>query len=147
MQDEIKTLKKKLASGGGGAALGSAADAAAKLLTAATPFGEGKLVIARLDGANSDYLVSVMDEVRKVSPSFALLLASVEDEAKVTLFAAVSDDVVKRGLKAGDWVREAAKITGGGGGGKPTFAHAGGKDPAKVDEALAKAREMADAVK
>jgi alanyl-tRNA synthetase len=144
LQDEIKTLKKKLSSGGGGGAgLGAASDAAAKLLTAATPIGEGKLIVARLDGANSDYLVSVMDEVRKASPTFALLLISVEDEAKVTLFAAASDDVVKLGLKAGDWVRDVAKITGGGGGGKPTFAHAGGKDPSKVDEALAKAKEIA----
>jgi alanyl-tRNA synthetase len=144
LQDEIKTLKKKLASGsGGGASLGTAAENAAKLLNTATPIGAGKLVIARIDGANSDYLVSVMDEVRKTSPSFALLLVSIEDEAKVTLFSAVSDDMVKLGLKAGDWVRDVAKITGGGGGGKPTFAHAGGKDPAKVDEALAKAREIA----
>ena len=46
-------------------------------------------------------------------------------------------------MKAGDWVREAAKVAGGGGGGRPQMAQAGGKDPSKLNEALRVAREYA----
>jgi alanyl-tRNA synthetase len=62
---------------------------------------------------------------------------------KVSFVAAVSDDVIKTGLKAGDWIREAAKVAGGGGGGRPQHAQAGGKDPAKLGEALEVARAFA----
>jgi alanyl-tRNA synthetase len=58
-------------------------------------------------------------------------------ERKALLLAAMSDDLVKKGLKAGDLVREIAKIVAGGGGGPPTMAQAGGKAPEKLPEALA----------
>jgi alanyl-tRNA synthetase len=58
--------------------------------------------------------------------------------------AAVSDDLIARGLKAGDWIRETAKVTGGGGGGRPQMAQAGGKDSAKLPEALQAARAFAE---
>jgi len=64
-------------------------------------------------------------------------------EGKVTFVAAVSDDLVKKGLKAGDWVRETAKIAGGGGGGRPNLAQGSGKDASKIPAALEKAREFA----
>jgi alanyl-tRNA synthetase len=83
-----------------------------------------------------------MDSVRKKSPSHALLLASAGD-GKVNFVAAVSEDLIAKGLKAGDWIREVAKVAGGGGGGRPQMAQAGGKDPAKLPDALARAREFA----
>ena len=52
------------------------------------------------------------------------------------IVAAVTDDLVGRGLHAGNIVRDAAKLMGGGGGGRPTMAQAGGRDSAKLDEAL-----------
>jgi alanyl-tRNA synthetase len=55
----------------------------------------------------------------------------------------VSDDLIARGLKAGDWVREVAKAAGGGGGGRPQMAQAGGKDPSKLPDALNIARRTA----
>ena len=58
------------------------------------------------------------------------------DDGKVGLLAAVTDDLVKKGLHAGKLVGEVAKVVGGGGGGKPTMAQAGGKDPAKLAEAI-----------
>jgi alanyl-tRNA synthetase len=70
------------------------------------------------------------------------MLASAE-ATKVTFVAAVSDDLIAKGLKAGDWVREAAKAAGGGGGGRPQMAQAGGKDPSKLSEALKIARDYA----
>ena len=55
---------------------------------------------------------------------------------KVTLLAAVTDDLIKKGIKAGDWIKAVAPIVEGGGGGPPTMAQAGGKNPAKLGEAL-----------
>ena len=60
-------------------------------------------------------------------------------------FAAVSDDLIAKGLKAGDWIREAAKAAGGGGGGRPQMAQAGGKDPTKLPDALRIAQQYATA--
>ena len=114
MQDEIKTLKKKLASGSAGPSLAGAASKAAELMTTAIVSGATTIVVARIDGASSDYLAEVMDAVKAASPSFALLLASVEEEEKITFLASVSADVIPRGLKAGDWIRDVAKATGGG---------------------------------
>ena len=65
------------------------------------------------------------------------------DGTKVTFVAAVSDDLIAKGLKAGDWIRETAKVAGGGGGGRPQMAQAGGKDPKKLQEALETARRVA----
>jgi alanyl-tRNA synthetase len=114
----------------------------AKLLAEADPLGDGKLVVAEIPGANNDQLLATMDSLRKKQPSVALMLGST-DGAKVSFCSAVSDDLIARGLKAGDWVRETAKIAGGGGGGRPQMAQAGGKDPSKLPDALARAREFA----
>ena len=83
-----------------------------------------------------------MDSIKKKARCYAVMLASAED-GKVNFVAAVSDDLIAKGLKAGDWVRETAKAAGGGGGGRPQMAQAGGKDPAKLPEALTIAREFA----
>ena len=56
---------------------------------------------------------------------------------------AVTDDLVKKGLHAGKLVGQIAPVVGGKGGGKPTFAQAGGKDPDKLAEALAQAKQLA----
>ena len=61
----------------------------------------------------------------------------------MSFVAAVSDDLIKLGLKAGDWVRETAKVVGGGGGGRPQMAQAGGKDPTKLQEVLDRAKSFA----
>jgi alanyl-tRNA synthetase len=86
-----------------------------------------------------------VDSLKKKAPSHAILLGSA-GEGKVNFIAAVSDDLIAKGLKAGDWIRETAKVAGGGGGGRPQMAQAGGKDPAKLPDALARAREFAEGV-
>lgn len=103
---------------------------------------EGDIITARFE-VDANALRTAMDVIRKRRPDAALLLAGVSD-GKVSLIAAVPDALIKRGLKAGDWVREAAQVVGGGGGGRPDMAQAGGKDPAKVDEALEAARAFAE---
>ena len=65
------------------------------------------------------------------------------DDGKVGLIAAVTDDLVKKGVKAGALIGQVAKVVGGGGGGKPTLAQAGGKEPAKLGEALELAKTLA----
>jgi alanyl-tRNA synthetase len=115
------------------------------LLAAAVNLGPGKLIVGEIAGASDDQLRSVMDSLRKKTASYGIMLGSTND-GRVSFISAVSDDLIAKGLKAGDWIRETAKIAGGGGGGKPNMAQAGGKDPSKLTEALAKARTFAAGV-
>jgi alanyl-tRNA synthetase len=105
------------------------------LLAGATTHEGSPIVVAEVKDASDDQLRAVMDSVRKKSPSIGLMLAAT-DGVKITFIAAVSDDLIAKGLKAGDWIRDTAKAAGGGGGGRPNMAQAGGKDPAKLGEAL-----------
>src|SRR5207244_6799306 len=73
----------------------------------------------------------------------AVVVVGWADDGKVGLIAAVTDDLVKKGLHAGKLIGQVAKVVGGGGGGKPTMAQAGGKDPAKLAEALELAKKLA----
>src|SRR5690606_30628991 len=100
---------------------------------------EGDLIVRQVEGATGKTLRDALDVIRKKKPHAAVLLAAVEED-KVSLAASVPESWIKRGLKAGDWIREIAKIVGGSGGGRPDMAQAGGKDTAKVGEALAEAR-------
>ena len=74
----------------------------------------------------------------------AALLAS-STEGKVALAAGATPDVVALGLHAGNWLKAVAPVVGGGGGGRPDMAQAGGKDPARIPDALEKAVETAHA--
>jgi alanyl-tRNA synthetase len=83
-----------------------------------------------------DTLKSIGDTLRSKIGSGVGLLASIIDD-KVALVCVVSDDLIKtKNIQAGKIVGAVAKIVGGGGGGKPHLATAGGKDVAKLDEAL-----------
>ena len=66
----------------------------------------------------------------------AVMLAARHGDDKVTLVAGISKDLQSRKMSAGDWIRPVAAAVGGGGGGRPDLAQAGGKDPAKLPEAL-----------
>ena len=76
----------------------------------------------------------------KLGGGIIVLGAVVND--RPTLLVMVSKDLVGRGLHAGDAVKEAAKVMGGGGGGQPEMAQAGGREPGKLEEALRKAVEV-----
>jgi alanyl-tRNA synthetase len=115
---------------------------AGQLLAKASDLAGGKLIVGEIAGATDDQLRSAVDSLRKKSPSYAILVAAAEGE-KVTFVAAVSDDLVAKGLKAGDWIKQVAAIAGGGGGGRPQMAQGSGKDPAKLPEALALAESIA----
>ncbi|MDX1565872.1 MAG: alanine--tRNA ligase-related protein, partial [Phycisphaeraceae bacterium] len=101
------------------------------------------LIVADLEGADADSLRKAMDVIRSKKPDAAMLIASASAE-KVAFLAAVPEPMIQRGLKAGDWVREVAKVAGGGGGGRPDMAQAGGKNPARLNDALERARAYAE---
>jgi alanyl-tRNA synthetase len=88
-----------------------------------------------LPAADMDSLREMADKFRQKFTSGVALLASTRDD-KPILIATVTDDLVKRGLHAGTLVKRVAQVVGGGGGGRPTLAQAGGKDPSKLAEAL-----------
>jgi len=141
LQAKYKTWEKANKAQQGGGAV-DVAETAGKLLETATDLGGGKLIVGEVPGANDEALRGVMDSLRKRAPSFGILLGSA-GEGRVNFISAVSDDLIAKGLKAGDWIRETAKIAGGGGGGRPQMAQAGGKDPSKLSEALQTARTYA----
>lgn len=99
-------------------------------------------LIASLDGVPNDTMREMADWFRnKVKENGVLVLGSNINE-KPMLLVSVTDDLVKQGLKAGDIIRPVAKIVGGGGGGRPNMAQAGGNDSSKLPEALNKARQL-----
>jgi alanyl-tRNA synthetase len=84
-------------------------------------------------------LLDLADRIKSGAGDAAVVLGGAGD-GKVTLVASFSEGVVERGLSAVEVIREAAEVVGGGGGGRENVAQAGGRDPAKLDEALAAAR-------
>lgn len=100
--------------------------------------------VTAVPNADKDMLLVAMDVVRaKCADVAVMLFAADHAERKVTIAAAVPKGLIDKGLKAGDWVREAAKACGGGGGGRPDMAQAGGKEPEKLGFAMATAKEFA----
>jgi alanyl-tRNA synthetase len=89
-----------------------------------------------ISGADTDTLRQMADRFRQHHLSGVAVLASISDGRPV-LIATVTDDLVKRGLHAGELVKYVAGPLGGGGGGKPTLAQAGGKDATRLEEVLA----------
>jgi alanyl-tRNA synthetase len=129
--EDQKRLEKQLAQLESKLARNQAQD----LVTAAKPVAGVTVLAARLDGLDPDGLRSVVDTLRDRLPSGIIVLGSAVD-GKVNLVAAVSKDLTKR-FPAGRLVQDIAKMVGGGGGGRPDLAQAGGKDASKLDEALA----------
>jgi len=97
------------------------------------------LLTGQIPDADPEILRELADHFRANQPNSVVVLASVSDE-KPLIVAAISPDLVKRNFHAGELVKAIAQIIGGGGGGKPSLAQAGGKDPDRVDEALAAAK-------
>ncbi len=105
-----------------------------ELVAAARQVGGVAVVAARVDGLDQDGLRAVADSIRERLGSGIICLGSVKD-GKVSLVSAVTKDLVSR-FNAGKLIQEVARAVGGGGGGRPDLAQAGGKDPSKLDAAL-----------
>lgn len=100
-----------------------------------------KVVALKVDAPDVALLREMSDWFRDRLGSAVVVLATVLS-GKPTIIATVTQDLTGRGLHAGKLVKEVAGVVGGGGGGKPTMAQAGGKDPARLDEALAKVKTL-----
>ena len=135
LQDEIKKLHKEIkrvkqAGRSSGASIES-------LVAGAREISGLKVIAAKLDEADAEQLRQTADQLREKVPNLVCVLGSVA-EGKVSLLCAVSKEQTKR-IKAGDVIKRVAAIVGGGGGGRPDLAQAGGKNPEKIDEAIAQA--------
>ncbi len=110
------------------------------LLAQADKVGDTTILVAEMPDVAVDQLKTGADMVKQKCGSAAVLLG-VRSGDKAVLLAAMTDDLIKKGLKAGDLVKEAAKQVKGGGGGPPTMAQAGGKAPEDLDKALEAGRQ------
>jgi alanyl-tRNA synthetase len=137
LQDEVKRLQQQLKKGAA-ADLQSAAD---KLLATAQEAGGAKIIVGEMPSGPEEQMRQQVDRLRQKAASAVVVIGWSED-GKVQLIAAVTEDLVQKGIHAGKLVGQVAKAVGGGGGGKPTMAQAGGKEPAKLPEALQLARKL-----
>jgi alanyl-tRNA synthetase len=101
-----------------------------------------KLVARQVSGLDKEGLRALADSHRAKIKTGVVVLASAED-SKVQIVVAVTPDISKK-IRAGDVVKQIAPIVGGGGGGRPDFAEAGGKDPSKIAEMLEAARGVVE---
>ncbi|MBQ7245733.1 MAG: alanine--tRNA ligase [Firmicutes bacterium] len=127
---ELESFKKK-----------SMGDSVSTLIENAEDINGIKLITKRLDGATTDDMRSLSDTIKDKTSSVAMVFAAVTGD-KVTFLVSLADDLVEKGLHAGNIVKEVAKVAGGGGGGKANMAQAGAKDISKIDEAFSVAKAL-----
>jgi alanyl-tRNA synthetase len=106
------------------------------LISAAENINGARLISSRIEDVDIPALRNIADDIKRKAGSSVIVLGS-EAGGKVSLVCSVSDELVTRGANAGNIIKRIAEIVGGSGGGKPTFAQAGGKDASKLNEALA----------
>ncbi|AFW95460.1 alanyl-tRNA synthetase [Anabaena sp. 90] len=110
------------------------------LLQTAEMIGEHKIIIAQMDDIDPESLKAAAERLLQKIGNGAVVLGSIPEAGKVSIVAAFSPEVNKKGVQAGKFVGNVAKICGGGGGGKPNLAQAGGRDASKLPEALETAK-------
>lgn len=135
LQEDLDGLRKKLAA----QRQESAASEFARGLENVPGVAGVPVMAALLPNADADTLRAMTDRFRQSYSSGVVVVASAP-EGKPVIIAAVTEDLVKRGLHAGELVKAVAQVVGGGGGGRPTLAQAGGKDAEKLAEALEKVK-------
>ena len=138
LQTELKNTQKQLETVKGQLAIAKAE----QLLAEAETVGTFKILVAQLDSVDPASLQKAAEQLLQKLGEGAIVLGSVPEEDKVSLVAAFSPTVVKKGLQAGKVVGAIAKLCGGGGGGRPNLAQAGGRETAKLPEALKEAQKQ-----
>ena len=129
LHGEVESLKSKMAQ-----------EAAGDVMDQVTEIKGVKLLAARLDGIDMNGLRDLGDQFKAKLGDGVVVLASAND-GKVSLMVTATDGAMKQGAHAGNLVKAIAGCVGGGGGGRPNMAQAGGKNPAGIPDALAKAAE------
>ena len=138
--EDNKKLSKQLKSAARQAGSDTMAEVK-QLLEKCEKIGQTSIIIGRISTTSVEQAREAIDMLKKKAKSAAIVLGF-DDEGKATLLAGVTDDLIKKGLKAGDIVKEIAPIVDGGGGGRPQMAQAGGKNPEKINDALHKGAEL-----
>ncbi len=136
LQNELKTTQKELSSLKSELAL-SKSD---RLLAQAETIGGTPVIVANLEAVEPEALKTAAERLLQKLGDGAVVLGSVPSEGKVSLVAAFSQPAIDKGLQAGKFIGAIAKLCGGGGGGRPNFAQAGGRDASKLPEALETAK-------
>jgi alanyl-tRNA synthetase len=131
LRKEVQQLKTKLAMGGSGTASGESR----------LDINGVTLITREVSEVDRESLRSLADNLKSTLKSGVVVLAAPSPDGKVTIIATVTPDLTKR-APAGQLVKQLAPIVGGGGGGRPDFAEAGGKDPAKIGEMLETSRKL-----
>ncbi|MDI6715952.1 MAG: alanine--tRNA ligase [Actinomycetota bacterium] len=126
-EQQIESLRKKVAK-----------EEIEELISEARQLNGAKIIINEVEVADMNALRSYADLLRERAGTSALLLASTTD-GKVMLIAAATSDMVKAGFNAGDLIKKVAPLVGGGGGGRPDLAQAGGKKPEGIPKAFEEA--------
>jgi alanyl-tRNA synthetase len=137
LQEEVKKLQQQLKKG----AATDLQGVADKLLASAEQVSGAKVIVGEMPAGPEEQMRLQLDRLRQKAGTAVVVIGWSED-SKVQLLAAVTDDLVKKGVHAGKLVGQVAEVVGGKGGGRPNMAQAGGKEPAKLPEALALARQL-----
>jgi alanyl-tRNA synthetase len=139
LQGELRSAQKELEAIKGELAIAKSE----QLLSQAESIGEFKLLVANLGNIDANSLLTAAERLQQKLGESAVILSSIPEAGKVSLVAAFSPKVIKeKQLQAGKFIGGIAKICGGGGGGRPNLAQAGGKEDSKLQEALASAKQQ-----
>ncbi|MCF3573331.1 alanine--tRNA ligase [Planktothrix agardhii 1803] len=144
LQQELKTTQKQLEAVKAELAIANSQ----QLLTTAETIGEFKLIVAELDDADAESLKTAAERLQQKLGESAVVLGSATTDGKVNFVVAFSKTVNNKGLQAGKFIGGIAKICGGGGGGRPNLAQAGGRDATQLKAALESAKtQLVDGLK
>jgi alanyl-tRNA synthetase len=142
--DELQRTSRRLEKELSAARSGGALEAALQARVEVGPFA---VVAHRDDSLSGDELLDLADKVKgKLGANGVVILGAATADGKVALVVSAAEAAVGDGAHAGNIIREVATIVGGGGGGRPNMARAGGKDAAKLDDALAAGRAALEAI-
>ncbi len=136
MQDEIKTLKSENES----LKSKAAKDAMGDVMDAVVEVSGVKLLATSVPGVDMNGLRELGDDLKNKISDGVIVLAS-ECDGKVNLVAMATDSAMSKGAHAGNLIKSIAGLVGGGGGGRPNMAQAGGKNPAGIPDAIAAAAD------
>ena len=132
LQSENQKLKDKLAK-----------DALGDVMDQVISVKEVSVLATKVDDVDMNGLRTLGDQLKEKIGEGVVVLASAKD-GKVSLLAMATDDAMKKGVHAGNLIKEIASLVGGGGGGRPNMAQAGGKNPAGIDAAIEKVKEVVE---
>lgn len=138
LQTELKSTQKELDAVKAELAIAKSD----QLLSESETIGEFQILVSQMGETDAESLKTAAERLQQKLGSAAVVLGSVPEDGKVSLVAAFSKEVNAKGLQAGKFIGGIAKLCGGGGGGRPNLAQAGGRDSSKLAEALEAAKSQ-----